>query len=284
MAGERWAPEEDALLRELYPTMGNREVARLVSEACGTRRTKDGVCVRARLLGLSKDQERGYRKPQPRRLWDEERAAWLRAFAPGHSQEEIAAEHERVFGWRLTMAQVKNGKVALGVKSGTTGGQFQKGLTPFNKGRHWDEYLSPEKQERARGTTYKAGHRPHNQGELLDERFDARDGYWQVKVDPRNAPNSTRLWISRARFRWMQANGRDWPEGHKALHVDGDKENDDPENIVPVPNDLWPLVMGAAGKRTEYFDRESAEVAITSARITRAITRSKRGRRQHGNN
>ena len=76
-------------------------------------------------------------------------------------------------------------------------------------------------------------------------------------------------WVSRARFNWERANARPWPEGCRALHVDGDKENDDADNIVPVEDELWPLVCGAVRGQMEWHDRETLEAAITYARITK---------------
>ena len=274
-----WTPEEDELLSELYPTMGNREIASAISERCGSRRTKDAVLGRAQKLGLRKDKAAGYVKTMPRKFWTPEREAWFRSFVPGHTEGEISAEHERLFGTPLSESQIGNGKATFGVKSGTHGGRFQKGLVPANKGKKWDEFCSHEVQERMRRTQFHKGNRPHNQHELLDERM-SRDGYWQVKVDPRNAKNTMRMWISRAQFLWMQANGSDWPDRHKALHVDGDRSNDDPENIIPVPDELWPIVMGSVGQKVEFWNRESAEVAITCAKISHAREQARRRARR----
>jgi len=83
-------------------------------------------------------------------------------------------------------------------------------------------------------------------------------------------------WVSRARFYWERANGRQWPEGHKAIHIDGDSMNDDADNIEPVPADLWPLVMGAVPGQLEWHDRETLRTAILYAMVTRARVDSER--------
>jgi hypothetical protein len=68
----------------------------------------------------------------------------------------------------------------------------------------------------------------------------------------------------------MAANGRDWPEGCMAVFADRDNRNLDPDNIVPVPRDLYVIVTGGAhGKALPWHDRASLEVAMTHAQIIR---------------
>jgi hypothetical protein len=74
-------------------------------------------------------------------------------------------------------------------------------------------------------------------------------------------------WVSKAQFVWEQANGREWPKGHRSMFADGDRLNFDPENIVPVPNDLYTVVCGAVPGGLEWHDRESLEAAITMAKV-----------------
>ena len=264
-----WTEAEDAWLRECYPLYQNWELAEFKA-LDGWPRDEQAIARRARTLGIRKDPSRGYvRRCRVPTIWTAEKDAWFRAFVPGHTEREIAAEHERLYGFPLTEHQIANRKTKLGVRSGTHGGRFEKGHVPANKGRTWDEYLPPEAQERCRATTFRKGNRPHNSGELLDERL-AEHNVWQVKVDCRGAKNPMDYWVSRARFNWERAHGRPWPEGCKAIHIDGDGENDDADNIEPVPSDLWPLVMGAVPGQLEWHNRETLRTAIVYARVTRA--------------
>lgn len=264
-----WTEAEDAWLRECYPLYQNWELAEFKA-LDGCPRDEQAIARRARTLGIRKDPSRGYvRRCRVASIWTAEKDAWFRAFVPGHSEREISAEHERLYGFPLTEGQIAKRKTTLGVKSGTHGGRFEKGIVPHNKGKTWDEYLPPEVQERCRVTTFRRGNRPHNSGELLDERL-AEHNVWQVKVDCRGAKNPTDYWVSRARFNWERAHARPWPEGHRALHIDGDGENDSADNIEPVPSELWPLVMGAVPGQLEWHDRETLRAAIAYARVTRA--------------
>jgi len=264
-----WTEAEDEWLRECYPLHTNAELAEFKA-LDGWPRDEQAICRRARTLGIQKDRSRGYvRKCRVDTIWTPEVDAWFREFVPGHTEREISAECERVFGFPLREGQIANRKTKLGLHSGTHGGRFAKGNVPANKGRTWDEYLPHEAQERCRATTFAKGNHPHNEGELLDERR-AEHNVWQVKVDPRDARHPMAYWVSRARFNWERANARPWPEGCRALHIDGDGENDDADNIEPVPDDLWPMVMGAVPGQLEWHDRESLRTAILYARLTRA--------------
>ena len=269
-----WTEAEDEWLREYYPVMQNWELAEFKA-LDGWPRDENAIARRAKRLGIQKDMSRGYvRKCRMPTIWTDEKDEWFRAYVPGHSEREISAEHERLYGFPLTESQISNRKAKLGVKSGTHGGRFVKGQAPANKGKTWDEFGTPEGHARSRATTFAKGNHPHNEGERLDERLN-RDT-WQVKVDCRDAKNPMGYWVSRARFNWERANGRQWPEGCKAIHIDHDPLNDDADNIEPIDADLWPLVMGAVPGQLEWHDRETLRTAILYARVTRARVDSER--------
>lgn len=207
-------------------------------------------------------------------IWTPEMDEWFRAFVPGHTESEISAEHERLYGFPLTEGQIGNRKTKLGVKSGTHGGRFQKGNVPANKGRPWDEWMPEGSREGCRRTQFRKGQvsgiaakRDHG---LLGVRM--ADGYREIRVDPRGQRHTMDRWIPLAQFNWMAANGREWPDGCRTLHIDHDPLNDEADNIEPVPADLWPLVMGAVPGQMEWHDRETLRTAILCARVTRART------------
>jgi hypothetical protein len=260
----RYTPEQHAWIRGHYPTMGNAELAEaFVERFCEpvTRDTMNAYGTNHRLRKADGVKERALR------TYTDEENDFLRSFIPGHSESEIADAFAERFGRRLRKSQIANRKTKLGVASGTHGGRFVKGQTPANKGRTWDEFMSSEGQAASRRTQFRKGERPHNAyHELLDERED-EDGAW-VYVKPRNRRLASQNWIPKGRFVWMRANGRDWPEGHRAVFADRNRSNFDPDNIVPVPNDLYPIVTGGAhGHALPYHDRKSLEVAITHARV-----------------
>lgn len=273
-----WTEAEDEWLRKYYPVMQNWELAEFKAMD-GWPRSANSIGQRARKLGLSKDPDAGYQRQFPRRFWTEERVAWFREFVPGHTEGEISAEHERIYGFPLTEGQIGNRKTKLGVKSGTHGGRFVKGQEPPNKGKPWSEWMPEESREGCRRTQFRKGQvsgiakeRDHG---LLGERL-TKDGYTEIRIDPRGAKHTMERWIPLGAFNWMAANGREWPGGCKCVHIDGDVANDSADNIEPVPSDLWPLLCGAVPGQLEWHDRETLRTAILYARVTRARVDSER--------
>lgn len=281
--GKRYPPEVLAYLTENFPIMTNRELTESVYRLFGYRMSLSAANSFGINHHLNKVDRYAYQRSH--RKYSDEMLDWAREYIPGHEEHEIIEAFDERFGMRLTASMVAKLKTKLGVMSGTHGGQFKKGLIPANKGKTWDEMgYSEELKERMRRTQFKCGecrgrakerYRP-----LLTVR-ETRDGYLQIKIDARNAKNSMGKWISLSQFEWMKANGRDWPEGHRCLFADGNNRNFDPDNLVAVPNDLYPLVQGPHG--LPYHDRESLEVAITYARVLRAkVAAVNRGRKKRG--
>ena len=266
-----YTDEQHAWIAEHYADMTNRELADAFNGrfGCGYA-TQDKMNNYGSQHHLRKSPETFRRRT---RKYTDEQLERLRGYIPGHHEQEIIDAYEGRFGERLTVSMVANLKVKLGVISGTDGGQFRRGQEPPNKGRTWDEMgISPESQARMRATTFRKGNLSgaaiERNRPLLDIREEPTSGYLQIKVAPRNRKHPMQNWISLAEFEWMAANGRDWPEGHRAVFADRDNRNFDPDNIVPVPNELYPIVTaGAHGHALPWHDRETLEVAITHARV-----------------
>ena len=270
MAKESWTAAEEARLRELYPTHLTRELAGiLASEGFPARSTK-AIVSRSRLLGLHKDP--AFDSWGSLRTWTEEEDQFLREFVPGHTEREVIDAFGERFGRRITHGQYTNRRYALGLKQGTVGYRWQKGHVPWVKGKKF-----PGKTNSG---SFKKGLRPHNMRERLDIRLDP-EGYSYIKVDPRNAKHTMGYWIPYAHFVWMQHHGRDWPEGHKAIFADRDRTNFSPENIVAVPNDIYPRVACESKGGIGFWDAESLEIAINVARISKERHRLERIKREH---
>jgi hypothetical protein len=242
MAGCRWSAEEEAALRELYPTKVMAEVVEKLNGRFGNGRTAAAVKNRAQELGLRKAE--GCAHKMPRWFWTDEKRAWFRSFVPGHTESEISAEHERIYGTPLTRGQVKSMKGNLGVRSGTHGGRFEKGHESWNKGKTWDEIMPTESQERSRRTCFAKGNMPHNaEGKPLGcERVDC-DGYTWVKVAERpSRPDCNDNWKQKSWLVWEEANGRPVPPDTNIVFANGDKSDFRPENLVAVPRALWAVI------------------------------------------
>lgn len=269
MGRRRYTPEQHAWLEEHWRSMPNRDVMAAYEAEFGERLTFDAAKSYGSNRGWRKDT--GVHARALRRYTDEERE-FLRGFIPGHSEREIIAAFAERFGRTLETYQVGNLKCKLGVKSGTVGGRFEQGHVPATKGRPWSEWMSAEGAEHSRATQFKPGNLPHNTRPLLDERI-GKDGYVEVHVGLHRMSRANDQWVSKAQLVWEQANGREWPEGCRSMFADGDRRNFDPQNIVPVPAELYTVVCGAVPGGLEWHDRESLEAAITMARVIAARRR-----------
>ena len=201
--------------------------------------------------------------------WTPERVEWLRAYAPGHSWREIAAEHKRVYGIELTRGQVKSAKAAYGAKSGTVGGQFEPGHTSWNKGMTWDEFMSAEGQRRCRATQFKPGIMPHNGADVPvgAERTDT-DGYTWVKVAERpSRKDCNDNWVAKQRLVWEQEHGESVPDGCMVVFLDHDRTNFAPDNLA-LETKAEHAVIARWG--IGYCDAETHEVARAIARVKSA--------------
>lgn len=252
----RYTPEMDAWLRKRYQEATNSELASEFEKTFG-----QPISV---IQLYSWASSRGIRKLS-RFEWTDEMNRFMQEFIPGHTEAEIREAFLSRFGIELTESQIGNAKTRLGVKSGTTGGRFEKGMVPKNKGRSWDEQgLPPETRERMMSTCFKAGNEPANARRIPvgSERL-SKEGYVEVKVRTMSpVPCTNRCWRPKHHLVWEEANGQPVPEGAVIAFADGDKRNIDPENLVAVPRRLWAIInhMGIT-----YADRETLLAAMSIA-------------------
>ncbi len=271
-----YTPEQNAWLAERFPTTPNRQLAEEFEE-------RFGEPVTATAMGSWGGNRHLRKEPWVRgaanRKYTDEQLDFLREAIPGRSLSQVNDLYEARFGTRLTRAALCNLRSKLGVYCGVNAGRFRKGQEPPNKGRTWDEMgISAESQERMRRTQFRPGQLPHNTRPLLDVRR-SRSGGMEIHVGLNRREKANDQWIPLAQFNWMAANGRDWPDGCKAIHIDRDPLNDDADNIEPVPAGLWPLVIGAVPGQLEWHDRETLRAAVLYARVTRArVDAARRGR------
>lgn len=253
----RYTPEMDAWLEERYPQASNRELREEFAERFGQEITGpqlvDWAC------------RRGVRKPV-RVHWDEARNGFMRSIIPGHTEQEIRDAFQERFGEVLTESQIGNAKRRLGIKSGTTGGRFERGHVPANKGKTWDEMgVSPEAQARSRATCFKKGDLPHNAKDkpVGYERV-SRDGYVEVKVRDGRQEQANENFRPKHHLVWEEANGQPVPPSTMIVFANGNKRDFDPANLVAVPRSLWAVI---SREGIPYSDRETLETAMSFARL-----------------
>ena len=202
-----------------------------------------------------------------RHKWSEKEEQWLTKNVKGITLKELTNRYNKEFNMKLSESAIASRKSKLNLHSGITGGQFQKGHIPQNKGKTWDEYMSKESQERSRKTTFKKGNIPPNHREIGEERIDS-DGYVFVKIQDGHLNKN---WVLKHRLIWESMYGN-IPTGYKIMFADGNKGNFDIKNLILV-SDAEELIMNQNKfvKDNSYLTK----VGLNIARIINKVNKRK---------
>lgn len=183
----------------------------------------------------------------------QEMVSYLVGFIPGHTEQEIREAFDREFGIVLTKSQIKNFKVRYGIKSGTTGGRFQPGYVPHNKGKK----MSKEVYEKVRPTMFKPGNKPVNYKPVGSERVSV-DGYVEIKIAE---PNK---WALKHRIVYEEYYHEKLKPGDVVIMLDGNKTNLDPDNLRKITR---AELIRYNQDRLHGDNPEINEVAVTIAKL-----------------
>ena len=162
----------------------------------------------------------------------------------GKYSKELAEMFNQYFNTNITAKEIAYFRKNNKLKSGLTG-QFKKGNVPHNKYKKQVEYMSKEAIERTKKTRFKKGNKPKNYRPVGSERI-TKDGYIEVKVAD---PNK---WETKNKIIYKQYYG-DIPKGHKVIYADGNKLNNDINNLILV-SDNEELIMNKHKLRTENIE------------------------------
>ncbi len=162
----------------------------------------------------------------------------------GKYSKELAEMFNQHFNTNITAKEIAYFRRNHKLKSGLTG-QFKKGNVAHNKGKKQIEYMSQESIERTKETRFKKGNKPKNYRPVGSERI-TKDGYIEVKVAD---PNK---WETKNKIIYKQYFG-DIPKGHKVIYADGNKLNNDINNLILL-SDNEELIMNKYKLRTENIE------------------------------
>ena len=162
----------------------------------------------------------------------------------GKYSKELAEMFNQYFNTNITAKEIAYFRKNNKLNSGLTG-QFKKGNVAHNKGKKQIEYMSQESIERTKETRFKKGNKPKNYRPVGSERI-TKDGYIEVKVAD---PNK---WETKNKIIYKRYFG-DIPEGHKIIYADGNKLNNDINNLILV-SDNEELIMNKYKLRTEDIE------------------------------
>lgn len=173
----------------------------------------------------------------------------------GKYSKELADMFNQQFNTNITAKEIKYFRHNNKLNSGLTG-QFQKGNISHNKGKKQSEYMTKEAIERTKATRFKKGNRPINYRPVGSERI-TKDGYIEVKVsDPDK-------WETKNKIVYKQNFG-DIPKGYKVIYADGNKLNNDPNNLLLVSNSE---LLIANRNHLIYNNKELTESGILISRV-----------------
>lgn len=162
--------------------------------------------------------------------------------------------------------------------TGRTGG-FEKGMTPFNKGKRCPEGKGG-RHPNARATQFKKGTLNGRAKAVVKpigtERL-SKDGYIERKIN--NDMPFQRRWRMVQVIRWEEINGP-IPTGHALKCLDGNRRNTEPSNWTPVPRAILPRLNGRYGRDYDNAPLELKPTILAVARLEIAALASRRGRRE----
>ena len=176
--------------------------------------------------------------------YSEEQKEFIIANNYGKYSKELAEMFNQYFNTNITAKEIAYFRRNHKLNSGLTG-QFKKGHVSHNKGKKQIEYMSQESIERTKKTRFKKGNKPKNYRPVGSERI-TKDGYIEVKVAD---PNK---WETKNKIIYKQYFG-DIPKGHKVIYADGNKLNNDINNLILV-SDNEELIMNKYKLRTEDIE------------------------------
>lgn len=169
---------------------------------------------------------KGVKNKSGHHVYTIEEIDWLKEMYQQYEVPDLTKRFNRKFKCQTTKKAIASTLKRNHITCDRTG-QFQKGQSSFNKGKTWDEYMSPEGQKNSRKTTYKKGNVPKNHrkiGSLVMR----SDGYVYEKV---GEPNICR---PKHQLVWEENNGP-IKDDHVIIFLDGDHWNYDISNLEMIP-------------------------------------------------
>lgn len=271
-----WNQEKDNYLIEIYKNRSNQEIADLINKKFNTSFTKLAINSRKRKLNLISNYK--YMSKYSQEIID-----YIKKNHKGKSTIELSDEVNKVFNIDTNPDSIQNLKARIKRTEGfvfdpaRNDGCIKKGNIPMNKGKKWDDYLSKEKQESCRKTTYKKGNKSSNAVAIGEEhmRYSGSHpndpGYVYVKVcDGKGNKN----WKLKHQIIYEKYYGK-IPPGHKVIFADGNRFNFEKNNLILVSNSEE-LIMNK--RQLRYKDKDLTRTGTLIAKVIDKTNKAKNGR------
>ena len=255
----------------------SRELADMVNAEFGLDVTPQKIASTKKNWGLVSGTPCGLPAGAGSKVFPREIVDYILANHKGTGYQEMADRLREKFGREYTREQIKgfyhNHHLDSGIK-----GYFQKGHTPQNKGKTWDEYMTPEAQARARAGQFQKGHTPHNGAVPV--------GTVRIRHDPKDRNAKPYAWEKVAQPNvWRMKHVVEWerhhgpvPKGYMVAFANGDTMDWSVDNLI-----LETKAQHAVKNRwgLHGYDKESAQAFNTIADIKGALRKKKAGRRKN---
>lgn len=189
----------------------------------------------------------------------------------GRSSMDVQKLAKEQLGLDLTLSQIrgwkKNHKTVSGYDT-----RFRSGRIPETRGRCWNEFMSPEAQERSKTHQFKKGHIPKNR-KPLGEVFLRSDGYLWIKTQD-GAHNKN--WKQYHRYIWEKEHGP-VPKDYKILFLNGNTQDCRIENLIAVSESVLAVANTVYQLTT---DPELNKVILKAAELKVAMTKAQERRKK----
>ena len=264
---KRYTPEQHAFLRSFIPGHSTCEIRDAFLEKFGISMTISTIKSYKSNHGIWSGVGRGVPRGLPTKLYPAEVMEYIRENYKGVGPTEMAARLNAEFGTTYTAGQIGSYYVNRGISSGLTG-RFEKGCTPFNKGKTIEEIcrFDPEKLARVRSSQFPKGHEPANKMPIGTVCVKT-DGYLWKKIG-----EGSREWKQVHIMLWEEANGP-VPDGMRLTFKDGDRRNVDLANlalVTPAEN----AVLTTKKLRSEAYAQD--DIGLNIAKAYTAIKEAKK--------
>lgn len=192
------------------------------------------------------------------RIFTKEEVDFILDNYKGRYNNELTESLNDKFNKSYTVEQIKNfkGNHRLNSELETC---FQKGRIPHNKGKKKEEYMSPENVKKTNENWKRnrlLGCIPHEKGTIRKN----KNGYLYIKVTNEDGNHK---WEGLPRYVYEKHHGP-IPKGHKVIHLDGNKANNDIENLMLVSSGELAQI-----NKENYIVKENPELSKSGVLITR---------------
>ena len=266
----KWPDEIRAFIIENVEGRTSQELADMVNARFHFGATAAQIASAKKSWHVRSGTGNGRRAGLPTELYPADVMQYIRTNCNGTSPDDMAEQLNARFGTTYTQSQIRAYYKNHHLRSGLDR-RFQKGQASHNKGKTWDEFMSPEAQERSRRGQFKKGNLPHNTKPIGHERV-SDDGFTYVKVKMRPSRSDCNdNFVAKQRLIYEKHFGP-VPDGCMVSFANGDKTDFRAENLV-LETRQQHAVKNRCG--IHGYDRESAMAANLIADIKMQITRKK---------